>query len=169
MRTRLLFTRLWRTEMICNTPRKRKGNALQRVFPLFIFIMNIKRYLLHLFYPARCPVCNKIINYNDDFCTECKAKITPYTDFHEIENCDCAYSVCCYDENIQPAVFLLKDGICGNSAYAFALGLNKLLTEKILSASLILSFQFQCLKQTNAKEDIISLSLSVRSFLSSAA
>lgn len=92
--------------------------------------MNIKRYLLHIFYPARCPVCNKIINYNDDFCTECRAKITPYTDFHEIENCDCAYSVCCYDENIQPAVFLLKDGICGNSAYAFALGLNKLLTEK---------------------------------------
>ena len=57
-------------------------------------------------------------------------KCATYTDFHEIENCDCAYSVCCYDENIQPAVFLLKDGICGNSAYAFALGLNKLLTEK---------------------------------------
>lgn len=97
----------------------------------------MKRFLLDLIFPTRCPCCNEIISYNADFCDKCKEKLTEYTGSHTIENCDEAYAVCVYDEAIKPAIFLMKDGIGGNAPYALALGMNKIIREKGLSADII--------------------------------
>ena len=80
---------------------------------------HFKRKILSLFFPDRCPVCNELINTDDRFCPECTDKLKIYDGSFRIagvsEFCACFE----YDRNIKPAVFLLKDGICGNSAYAF--------------------------------------------------
>lgn len=98
---------------------------------------SMKRFLLDLIFPTRCPCCNGIIAYNDDFCDKCREKLHKYTGSHTIENCDDAYAVCFYDEAIKPAIFLIKDGIGGNAPYAFALGMNRIISEKKISADII--------------------------------
>lgn len=78
-----------------------------------------KRKILQLFFPSRCPVCNEIINENDRFCQECTQKITLYTGSFNISGATECFSAIEYNKAIMPAVFLLKKGNCGNSAYAF--------------------------------------------------
>lgn len=86
------------------------------------------RFFLDLIYPSRCPVCGEFIDYMDDFCSECRKKIIPFQNPYKINDSDLSISVCCYDENISPAVFTLKDK-AGNAPYAFALGMSELLKE----------------------------------------
>lgn len=101
---------------------------------------NKLNYLLHLLYPTKCPCCGTIINYNDDFCTKCMEQITAY---HEnfLPNESAGYIAAFnYDEKISPAVILLKDGICGNSAYALGTALAEKLkhTDFISNVELII-------------------------------
>ena len=81
------------------------------------------RLILHILYPTRCPVCGKFIGFKDDFCIECKDALTLYDENFTIPGADgfCASFV--YDNNISPAIMLLKDGICGNAAYALGTAL----------------------------------------------
>lgn len=81
----------------------------------------LKRKILHLFFPNRCPVCREIINADDRFCPECTDKLKIYNGSSEIDGVDKFCACFDYDDNIKPAIFLLKDGICGNSAHAFGL------------------------------------------------
>lgn len=99
--------------------------------------MNIKRFIADLFYPTRCPCCHEFISYTQDFCEKCKNSFTLYKKHDKIENCDLFLSLYVYDEKIKPAVMLLKDGTGGNSPYAFACMLYRLIKEKELSADLI--------------------------------
>lgn len=93
--------------------------------------MNILCFILHLLYPTRCPVCGKFIGYTDDFCIDCKNDLTLYSGSFLPENSDGFTAAFVYDEKISPAVILLKDGICGNAAYA----LGNALAEKIRQSS----------------------------------
>ena len=78
----------------------------------------LKRKLLHLFFPTRCPVCGELIGAMDRFCSSCKDKLTRYDVSFSIEGAESFTAVFEYDDSIKPAIFLLKDGICGNAAYA---------------------------------------------------
>lgn len=79
---------------------------------------DIKRKILHFFFPNRCPVCGEFINALDSFCVECSAKIKPYTGIFDIKGASGCTAAFVYNKDISPAVFLLKNGICGNAAYA---------------------------------------------------
>lgn len=77
-----------------------------------------KRKLLHLFYPARCPVCGEIINASESFCGGCCEKINRYDGKFKLRNSKSFTAAFIYDENITPAINLLKNGICGNADFA---------------------------------------------------
>lgn len=79
---------------------------------------NAKRRLLHLLFPTKCPICGRIIDYNDDFCKECRALLTVYDGCFDADYADSFTAAFVYDKKISPAIMLLKDGICGNAAFA---------------------------------------------------
>ncbi|MBR3760039.1 MAG: ComF family protein [Ruminococcus sp.] len=78
----------------------------------------LKRKILHIFFPARCPVCGEVIGYMDRFCSECSDKLENIVDSEEIKGAKSFTTAFAYDENTRPAIMLLKDGICGNADYA---------------------------------------------------
>lgn len=92
----------------------------------------LKRQILHLFYPNRCPVCGDIIGAEDRFCEYCDFDIQEYDGFFNIAGAASFTAAYTYNDDIAPAVFLLKNGICGNAAYALGNGLaDRLIAEKI--------------------------------------
>lgn len=78
----------------------------------------LKRRLLHLFFPTRCPVCGEFIGYMERFCSQCEEKLNLYEGKFSIEGAESFTAVYLYDDNIKPAVFLLKDGTGGNADFA---------------------------------------------------
>ena len=92
----------------------------------------IKRYILHLLYPTRCPVCGERIGCMDDFCGNCRQKLVIYNGSFRPDGSDGFTAAFTYDDNISPAIMLLKDGICGNAAYA----LGKALADRLKSEGL---------------------------------
>lgn len=79
----------------------------------------LKRKILNLFFPNRCPVCDELIKENDRFCPECADKLTLYNGSFKITGASECFSALVYDRSVKPAVFLLKKGNCGNADYAF--------------------------------------------------
>ncbi len=94
-----------------------------------------KRRILQLFFPNRCPICGEFIGCNDTFCTDCSEKITVYNGSFSIENAESFTAAYVYNDSISSAVFLMKDGICGNADYALANGLAAALKENGISKS----------------------------------
>ncbi|MBQ8297397.1 MAG: ComF family protein [Ruminococcus sp.] len=92
----------------------------------------IKRYILHILYPTKCPVCGEIIDFNDDFCSVCREKLTMYEGSYSIRGADGFCAAFLYDGNISPAVMLLKDGICGNADFA----LGNALAERLVNSGI---------------------------------
>lgn len=86
----------------------------------------IKRFL-HLMYPTRCPVCSELIDFGSDFCRNCSEKLNLWNSSFSIERSSGFIAAYVYDENISPAIILLKNGVCGNAPFA----LGKALAEKI--------------------------------------
>ena len=86
-----------------------------------------KRRLLHLFFPARCPVCGDIIGAMDRFCKTCEEKLKVYDGTFSIEGAESFTAAFEYDDSVKPAVFLLKNGICGNADCA----LGSILAERL--------------------------------------
>lgn len=91
--------------------------------------MLFKRFILHIFYPTRCPVCGSFIEYNDDFCDDCKKTLTPFNGIFNIEGADGFCAPFVYNAAISPAIMLLKNGIGGNSDFAFGAALAEKLTD----------------------------------------
>lgn len=89
----------------------------------------IIRRILHIFFPTKCPICGGIIGYSDDFCESCRDKLTPFTDSFSIESAASFTAAYVYDDISSKAIILLKNGTCGNSAYA----LGKALAEKLIA------------------------------------
>lgn len=88
-----------------------------------------KRSILQLFFPNRCPVCGEVIYANDDFCGDCRGKLNEFDENFSIERAESFTAVYVYDEATTPAIVLMKDGILGNSAYAFGKNLGEKLKE----------------------------------------
>lgn len=79
---------------------------------------SVKRYIMHLLYPTRCPVCRSFIGHMDGFCDNCRRSISPYQGSFTVSGSAGYTAAFVYDEKISPAIILLKNGICGNAAYA---------------------------------------------------
>ncbi|MBP7186423.1 MAG: ComF family protein [Ruminococcus sp.] len=82
-----------------------------------------KRKLIHLLYPNRCPVCGDVIGANDRFCADCEGKLNEFSGSFTVRGADSALAVYEYDSVIKPAVILLKNGTCGNAAFALGTAL----------------------------------------------
>lgn len=78
----------------------------------------LKRKLLHLFFPTRCPICGDIIGAMERFCPDCTNKLSIYDDDLTIEGTESFTAAFKYDDAVKPAIFLLKRGVDGNAAYA---------------------------------------------------
>lgn len=89
---------------------------------------NFKRLILHLLFPNKCPVCGEIIGENDEFCPSCPEKFTVYHGNFRVENADGYTASFEYNDAISPAIMLLKDGVCGNAAYALGNSLARTIT-----------------------------------------
>ncbi|NLT09959.1 MAG: ComF family protein [Ruminococcus sp.] len=92
--------------------------------------LRLRRTLLSLFFPNRCPVCGEIIGAQQRFCQECSDKLSPFEDDFRPENTSSFTACYIYDENVIPAIKLLKDGVCGNADFAFGQALADKLREK---------------------------------------
>ena len=97
-----------------------------------------KRKILHFFFPNRCPICSDILNCNDKFCEKCAENINYYEGRFNINSAASFNAVYVYNDNISPAIFLLKDGIGGNADYALGGELAELLMKKGVNADLII-------------------------------
>ena len=80
--------------------------------------INAKRRLLHLFFTNRCPVCGGFIGAMEHFCKDCGGKLTPFTGEFAIAGAEDFFGAFEYNDEVSPAVILLKRGRCGNGAYA---------------------------------------------------
>ncbi|HRR75832.1 MAG TPA: phosphoribosyltransferase family protein [Ruminococcus sp.] len=92
--------------------------------------IRLKRTLLSLFFPNRCPVCGEIISAQERFCVECSDKLSPFEGGFRPENTSSFTACYIYDENVIPAIKLLKDGVCGNADFAFGQALADKLREE---------------------------------------
>ena len=90
---------------------------------------SISRRIMHFLYPTRCPVCGELIGYDERFCTGCADKLTPYSGDFRIEAAESFSAAFEYDDNITPAVMLLKRGVCGNADFALGGALADVLKE----------------------------------------
>lgn len=81
-------------------------------------LKNFSRRILHILYPTRCPVCGDFIGWNDSFCENCESLFVTFEDDYCISGTDGFCAVFVYNENISPAIMLLKDGVCGNADFA---------------------------------------------------
>lgn len=95
-----------------------------------------KRKILNLFFPNRCPICEEIIAENERFCPECTEKIPLYTGNLRIAGASECFAVFVYDKAVMPAVHLLKNGRCENSAYAFGACLADVLKDNNISSKI---------------------------------
>lgn len=78
----------------------------------------LKKRLISLIFPTRCPVCGKVIFPHEDFCGKCNNELTEYKGGFKISEAKSFTAPFEYDEKISPAVILLKRGIKGNAVYA---------------------------------------------------
>ena len=83
----------------------------------------LKRKILHFFFPTRCPVCGSIIGAMERFCAECEENLVRYTGNFSVKGSDGFTAAYVYDKTSSPAIILMKRGICGNAAYAFGYAL----------------------------------------------
>ncbi|MBR5514043.1 MAG: ComF family protein [Ruminococcus sp.] len=78
----------------------------------------LKKRLISLIFPTRCPVCGEVIFPHEDFCGKCNNELTEYKGGFKISEAKSFTAPFEYDEKISPAVILLKRGIKGNAVYA---------------------------------------------------
>lgn len=93
----------------------------------------LKKRLIALIFPTRCPVCSKVIFPEEDFCAECRCSLTVYCGNHSIKGAESFTAAFEYNEKISPAIILLKRGIKGNAAYAFGKALVAVLNNHDIS------------------------------------
>jgi len=91
------------------------------------------RFAISCHYPNICPVCEKVIEHNDDFCDRCRNKMTMFYDDFHIEHSDAFVAYCYYEGKIRNAIRKYKITPIGNSYYAFAFGIVQALRRKQLT------------------------------------
>lgn len=91
----------------------------------------LKKKLLALIFPTRCPLCNRFIHAHEKFCDNCYDSITIYKGNHSVRGAAAFTAAFEYDSSSSPAVLLLKRGIRGNAAYALGTALAETIKERI--------------------------------------
>ncbi|MDR0197386.1 MAG: ComF family protein [Oscillospiraceae bacterium] len=81
---------------------------------------NLKRLLLDIAYPNRCPFCNALIAYNEYYCPPCPEKLGFFGDGGEIKNVARVFTVFEYGEAAAPFVRAVKEGFDGYAVAAAA-------------------------------------------------
>ncbi len=81
------------------------------------------RYMISWLYPNVCPCCDKCIDYNADFCEDCRSNITLFDGGVSVPDTDGFAAYCKYDHNIDNAILKFKRDPNGNCYYAFARGI----------------------------------------------
>lgn len=81
----------------------------------------LKKRLLALLYPVRCPICGKVIFPHEDFCNECRKDLPKYCGNFNIKGAEAFIAPFEYNAKIAPAILLMKNGIRGNAPYALGL------------------------------------------------
>ena len=97
----------------------------------------LKRRLLHLFFPTRCPVCGGLIGAQERFCPACRDRLSPYRGSFSVRGALSFTAAFDYDDNIKPAIYLLKNGTDGNASYALGAELADRLRAGDISADVI--------------------------------
>lgn len=77
----------------------------------------IKRFLLDLVYPNRCPFCNKYIPFDEYYCSSCKDKLSDPPEFDDYPNIDFIGAVTSYDNKGRAFVDEMKNE---NNGYALS-------------------------------------------------
>lgn len=93
--------------------------------------MKLLKILADLIYPVRCPVCGEFISGDEGFCADCQPRLTVWNGEFSVPGADDFFAAYEYDENIKPAVILMKRGICGNAPYAFGKALAEMMRPEI--------------------------------------
>lgn len=82
-----------------------------------LILNNIKKYVLDIFFPNRCPFCGKVIKWNENCCEKCFTEIpyitTEYCKKCGKENCICSEVQISYDGCASVTYYsgIIKDGI----------------------------------------------------------
>ena len=95
----------------------------------------IYRYIVDFFLPNRCPLCDRLIKWNELVCKECEKKINNVTD--EITNRNLpeelyferAFSVAYYENEVKDTIYRMKEGECRNFSEYCAVRLAQKLKE----------------------------------------
>ena len=93
----------------------------------------LKKRIISLIFPTRCPVCSEVIFPHEDFCGKCREEITPYTSENSISGADSFTAAFEYNGKISPAIILLKQGVKGNAVYALGKALAEVLESNEIS------------------------------------
>ncbi len=93
----------------------------------------LKKRIISLIFPTRCPVCSEVIFPHEDFCGKCRGEITPYTSKNSISGANSFTAAFEYNGKISPAIILLKQGVKGNAVYALGKALAKSLENNGIS------------------------------------
>ena len=83
----------------------------------------IYRLIISFIYPNICPCCEEIIEHDEDFCDNCRKKLTMFNENFDIEHADEFVAYCYYEGKIRHAIRKYKVTANGNSYYAFAFGI----------------------------------------------
>lgn len=94
------------------------------------------RFFISFVYPNICPCCEEVIEYDEDFCQECKDKIVLYDGNYNIEYADEFVAYCLYTGKIRRVIRRFKYDSCGNSYYAFAFNIVQVLHTKQLASEI---------------------------------
>lgn len=78
---------------------------------------HIKRFIISLFYPNRCPICDKIITDSEYFCSDCVDKIPLFETSFVPKYYDEFSTVTVYDNEARDLILQLK---YHNNGYAIA-------------------------------------------------
>lgn len=78
----------------------------------------LKKRLIALLFPTRCPICSKVIFPQEDFCEDCRSSLTEYNGDFRIRGAVSFTAPYEYNEKISPAIIMMKRGVKGNAAYA---------------------------------------------------
>lgn len=101
----------------------------------------VKRLILDLFYPNRCPFCDSFIPFDEYYCTSCGSKLSPPPENDEYENISFFTAVTEYNDRSKPIISEMKNESNGYalSAAAFMI-FQSLLSEQLLSRIDIITY-----------------------------
>ncbi|MCM1529642.1 MAG: ComF family protein [Alistipes sp.] len=92
-----------------------------------VLLTKLLRFAADLIYPVRCPVCGEFISREEGFCGGCRSRLTVWKDSFSLADADDFFAAYEYNNEIKPAVVLMKQGVCGNAPYAFGKALGELI------------------------------------------